>query len=358
MIRLITGFPGASKSLNTVKEVIEDLDYSGRPVYYYNIKALIVDLDFACTFAGWFYGKWLPNASESDLERVLPIVRAIHKKSEVVTEDDLPFLVCFWRQEPIYQTWIDWVLKLYPEKKTAELRRFLDACNHFDFKPTKKRLERFNLHWKKMEHPHQWYKLPYGAVMIIDEAQEFFPPRSVGSKVPEHIAKMNVHRHSGFDLHLVTQQPRLVDTQIRSVTGRHIHFHNPDNGEKVVRYQSSKLMDVENESSLKECLNLSYEKRDAKFYGSYYSAEIHTHKKIVPDFYKKIIPSLLLALVGMGGAGYVFMQLGFSEVFAGEAEETVNHQVESREHEQGEQYDEQIQNTARCLFVGERRICR
>ncbi|WP_107852552.1 zonular occludens toxin domain-containing protein [Oceanimonas marisflavi] len=358
MIRLITGFPGASKSLNTVKEVVEDLDYAGRPVYYYNIKALILDLDFACSFAGWFYGTWLPGASGDDLERVLPIVRAVHKKAGVVTEDDLPFLVCYWRQAPIYQTWIDWVLKLYPEKKTAELRRFLDACEHFDFKPTKKRLERFNLHWKKMSHPHDWYKLPYGSVMIIDEAQEFFPPRSVGAKVPEYIAKMNVHRHSGFDLHLVTQQPRLVDTQIRSVTGRHIHFHNPDNGEKVVRYQSSKLMDVENESSLKDCLNLSYKKRDAKFYGSYYSAEIHTHKKITPDFYKKIIPALLAVLVGIGGAGYVLMQLGLSEVVAGEADQTVNQDLDIKGYP-GENGDfEKVETTARCLFVGERRICR
>lgn len=359
MIRLITGFPGASKSLNTVKEVVEDVDYAGRPVYYYNIKALMLDIDFAASFAGWFYGSWLPSASEQELERVLPIVRAVHKKAETVKESDLPFLVCYWRQDEPYKTWVDWVLKLYPEKKTAELRRFLDACKHFDFKANKDRLKRFNLHWQRLKNPHDWHKLPYGSVIIIDEAQEFFPPRSTGSKVPEYISKMNVHRHSGFDLHLITQQPKLVDSQIRSVTGRHIHFHNPDNGEKVVRYQSAKLMDVESDSSLKECLNLTYHPRDKKFYGSYYSAEIHTHKRIIPDFYKKIIPSVLAILVGFGGAGYVLWNLGLNNAFADEKEITtgVNENNEQRDEISDEQ-SESIAIGARCIFVGDRRICR
>lgn len=358
MIRLITGFPGASKSLNTVKEVVEDLDYAGRPIYYYNIKALMLDIDFCYSFAGWFYGSWLPAAKGDELERVLPIVRAVHKKSQVVTEHDLPFLVCHWRQCDIYQTWVDWALKLYPESKTGELRRFLAACEHFDFKPTKDRLKRFNLHWQKMKDPHHWHKLPYGSVIIVDEAQEFFPPRSSGTKVPEHIAKMNVHRHSGFDLHLITQQPRLVDTQIRSVTGRHIHFHNPDNGEKVVRYQSAKLMDVENDSSLKDCLNLSYHPRDKKFYGSYYSAEIHTHQRIVPDFYKKIIPSILAIVVCLGGAGYVFWQIGFNQVFANETTTEVIENDNADTQAVSDSSDDPIPVGNRCIFVGERRICR
>ncbi|PSJ47846.1 hypothetical protein C7H85_03260 [Zobellella endophytica] len=358
MIRLITGFPGASKSLNTVKEVVEDLDYSGRPVYYYNVKALMLDIDFAASFSGWFYGSWLPTAGDADLERVIPIVRVVHKQSRVVTEDDLPFLVCYWRQGEVYQTWVDWVLKLYPEQKTAELRRFLDACEHFGFKANKDRLKRFHLHWHKMKNPHDWHKLPYGSVIIIDEAQEFFPPRSVGSKVPEHISKMNVHRHSGFDLHLITQQPKLVDSQIRSVTGRHIHFHNPDNGEKVVRYQSAKLMDVENESSLKDCLNLTYHPRDKKFYGSYYSAEIHTHKRIVPDFYKKIIPSILMLLIGLGGAGYVFWNMGFKEVFANETTIEVNENDHANTQAPAGSPADSVPVGNRCIFVGERRICR
>lgn len=366
MINLITGFPGASKTLNTIKEIIEDLEYTSRQVYYHNIKALMLDIDFSYSFAGWFYGTWLPSANESQLDKVLPIVRAVHKKSEVITEHHLPFLVCYWRQAEIYQTWVDWVFKLYPESKTRELKRFLAACDEFKFKPNKNRLKKFNLHWQNIKDPLTWHDLPYGSVIVIDEAQEYFPPRNAGSKVPLHISKMNTHRHSGFDLHLVTQQPRLLDTQIRAVTGRHIHFYNPDNGEKVVRYQSSKLMDVESDTSLKECLNLTYIARDKKFYGSYYSAEIHTHTKTRPDFYKKIIPSLLSIFVCIIALYYIFQKINNdlieseTEIQANDITQEVipNEQINYDYQENNVLSDSQIPIGSRCIFVGERRICR
>lgn len=43
MIYLITGVPGASKTLNTIKFVCEDSAFKDRPVFYHNIKQLTLD---------------------------------------------------------------------------------------------------------------------------------------------------------------------------------------------------------------------------------------------------------------------------------------------------------------------------
>jgi zona occludens toxin len=43
MIRLFTGIPGSSKTLNAVKELIEDDLYQNRPIYYYNVQEVVFD---------------------------------------------------------------------------------------------------------------------------------------------------------------------------------------------------------------------------------------------------------------------------------------------------------------------------
>lgn len=43
MIYLVTGVPGASKTLNTIKFICEDSTFKDRPVFYHNIKELTLD---------------------------------------------------------------------------------------------------------------------------------------------------------------------------------------------------------------------------------------------------------------------------------------------------------------------------
>ena len=69
---------------------------------------------------------------------------------------------------------------------------------------------------------HQW--LPVGALLVIDEVQRIFRPRSTGSKVPDGVQAMETHRHNGQDLILITQSPLLLDSNIRRLVGRHIHI--------------------------------------------------------------------------------------------------------------------------------------
>jgi zona occludens toxin len=63
-----------------------------------------------------------------------------------------------------------------------------------------------------------------GDVIVFDEVQEIWRPRAVGSKVPDCIAKLEVHRHMGVDLVLITQHPNLVDANVRRLVNQHLHL--------------------------------------------------------------------------------------------------------------------------------------
>lgn len=68
--------------------------------------------------------------------------------------------------------------------------------------------------------------VPDGAAVVVDEVQRVWRPRGPGQKVPADIAALETHRHRGLDFFLVTQQPRLVDANVRALVGRHVHLRD------------------------------------------------------------------------------------------------------------------------------------
>lgn len=73
----------------------------------------------------------------------------------------------------------------------------------------------------------KWHQeLPDGAVLVVDEAQRVWRPRGPSSKVPESVVEMETHRHRGIDIFLTTQSPRLVDSNVRGLVGRHVHIRD------------------------------------------------------------------------------------------------------------------------------------
>lgn len=72
-----------------------------------------------------------------------------------------------------------------------------------------------------------WHTVvPDGAVIVIDEVQRIWRPRSSGSKVPEAVQALETHRHRGIDFLLVTQKARLLDVNVRALVGRHVHLRD------------------------------------------------------------------------------------------------------------------------------------
>jgi zona occludens toxin len=73
----------------------------------------------------------------------------------------------------------------------------------------------------------QWHRdLPDGAVLVVDEVQQVWRPRGPSHAAPESVQALETHRHRGIDVFLTTQQPKLLDSNVRALVGRHIHLRD------------------------------------------------------------------------------------------------------------------------------------
>jgi zona occludens toxin len=172
------------------------------------------------------------------------------------------------------------------------------------------------LPWTEFDDPEDWWKIARdnsGSIIVLDEAQRAFRPRSYGSNVPMHVSELETHRHKGCDLYLITQSPMLLDTNVRRLVGHHRHIVRAFGTAKVtlhewhnggVREQCEKP--GQREDSVKTLM--AYPK---DVFSLYESAEVHTHKRTIP----MRVWGLLIApiLVGLAGWGTVSYMKGMSE---------------------------------------------
>jgi len=73
----------------------------------------------------------------------------------------------------------------------------------------------------------KWHEeVPDGAILVIDEVQRIWRPRGPGAKVPDAVQMLETHRHRGIDIYVTTQNPRLLDANVRGLVGRHVHIRD------------------------------------------------------------------------------------------------------------------------------------
>lgn len=68
-----------------------------------------------------------------------------------------------------------------------------------------------------------WLWVMPGDVLVIDECQTVFRPMPSGRRAPAFIRQLEVHRHYGIDLVLITQHPQLLHAAVRALVGQHRH---------------------------------------------------------------------------------------------------------------------------------------
>jgi zona occludens toxin len=145
--------------------------------------------------------------------------------------------------------------------------------------------------------PEAWYMLPIGAIIVIDECQRLFRPRSTGGVVPRTVKELETHRHRGYDIFLITQHPLLIDSNIRRLVGRHYHVIRRFGGHRAVISEWSACTEI-SKGSLGESIRHQF-RYPKEAFTWYKSAEVHTHKRRIPMriFFLWGVP---LVLVGLG----------------------------------------------------------
>lgn len=85
---------------------------------------------------------------------------------------------------------------------------------------------------------HNWWQwCQPGDVIVIDECQRLFRPMASGRKLPLFIAMLETHRHYGVDFVLITQHPQLIHGNVRSLIGKHRHVRRLFGGLQRMVYE-------------------------------------------------------------------------------------------------------------------------
>lgn len=120
------------------------------------------------------------------------------------------------------------------------------------------------------------FTFPEGALIIIDEAQKVFRPRAAGSKVPDHVAAFEKHRHRGLDFWLITQHPNLLDGNVRRLVGKHIALRAHWAGRELLEW--SEASDPESRSARAVAVRQRY-RLPKRIFGLYKSASMHVKQR-------------------------------------------------------------------------------
>lgn len=145
------------------------------------------------------------------------------------------------------------------------------------------------------------FTFPPGAVVVIDECQQFFRPRASGSKVPPYISAFETHRHRGIDFILVTQGSGLLDNNIKKLVKGGLHIFLKSSYVGRYRYEKSEVINEEDKTAIALASRRKY-KLPTKVFDLYKSAELHTK----PPRAKLPLAAYLLIAAVIGGGGLAY----------------------------------------------------
>ncbi|NSL54916.1 zonular occludens toxin domain-containing protein [Uliginosibacterium aquaticum] len=136
---------------------------------------------------------------------------------------------------------------------------------------------------------------PDGALIVIDECQQFFRPRASSAAVPPAVAQLEVHRHRGLDFWLITQHPNLLDGNIRRLITRHVHFRRTWRGREQLEWSEVGNPDQPRSRELSARKKVALPK---KAFDLYKSAEVHTKTPLAVPKYVYVFAIFLVLAVG------------------------------------------------------------
>lgn len=157
------------------------------------------------------------------------------------------------------------------------------------------------LEWQSIgiEACREWYELPEGSIILVDEFRHVWPWRSHKDQIPESVDRLAEHRSKGFDFVLTAQKPASqFDPAIQGFIEEHRHLEGVSGSKKSRHYVYQTFCSSPMNPPKLQVPEVSSHAFDKKYFSYYRSASIHTHKDRLP--YKKLIPIFLGILLVPG----------------------------------------------------------
>lgn len=150
---------------------------------------------------------------------------------------------------------------------------------------------------------YEWIKKPenIGSIVIVDEAQDVWPARSAGSKIPENVQWLNTHRHQGIDIFVLTQGSKLLDQNLRTLVRKHYHIASNKMGMRTLLEWK---ICADDPVKMASSAFSSIYTLDKKVYDLYESAEVHTVNKVKRSKWFYTLPVIILLIPVFVGLSY------------------------------------------------------
>lgn len=305
MLHLITGTPGAGKTLFAVSLIVKYEDSNERALIYNaaalkHNKQLIEKNNLAEYFASYSYF----SKKTKEQETVL------------FEPDHFDYFNDQLRTENIFLDiqFYNGICKIIKNDLDIDLKTLKDVRHIYS-----------NIDGLKVPNVRpveiDWRNCPDGSIIFYDEIQLIYEYSTDNKQDKENIVKeLTIHRHRAFDIYGITQFPSLVHTNYRAVVGLHYHLHRGWGAPSATVYVWANCRDkpnsLGNKLTAERDFRFNYPKR---LYQYYESATANTVKLRVPLklFAILIIPLLGLFMVGNmlfgGGNNFIGTIFGSTE---------------------------------------------
>lgn len=143
-----------------------------------------------------------------------------------------------------------------------------------------------------------------GDVIVVDEVQRFWRPRGMGVKPPREIQMLETHRHLGVDFVIITQNPMLIDQNVRRLIGRHQHVRRLLGMQRAIIYDWDACSTT---LSTRTATATSFFNYPKSAYALYKSSELHTKQKQKIPLWTSIPVLALVGAVFVGPKAFAVM---------------------------------------------------
>lgn len=162
------------------------------------------------------------------------------------------------------------------------------------------------------EKPFDWRDLPDGSIIFFDEAHEhpaFSAQDLLGTARTDAEKKrkaeildigdsLTLHGHFGFDIYLITQNPKLLREQVRAACSVHYVMRRLWGLDVAMIYEFAEVQTYFANATRKQALSVKRFRYPKNLYKYYVSSNVHNIQKRVPLLYMSFfaIPVLIFAM--------------------------------------------------------------
>ena len=159
------------------------------------------------------------------------------------------------------------------------------------------------------QNPHDWRDLPNDSVVIYDEAHEHpaFADRNLiqdkqkMAQIRDIGISLTLHGHFGFDIYMITQNPRLLCAEVLASVGTHYIMRRKFGYDMATIFEYAEAKTTFSKHTAADALNKTFWRYPKHLYKFYVSSEVHNIKNTFPvKYYAFALMPLLLF-------GYAFL---------------------------------------------------